>query len=149
MSEFKQRLTEQVKEAMRARESDRLTLLRTLQAAIKQLEIDSRQTLDDAAVLTILEKQRKQRQESLAAYQKAGRDDLAAREQAELTIISEFMPQALTETELAGLIDQAMQDSGATSARDMGKVMALLKPQIAGRADSAQVAALIKQRLSA
>lgn len=149
MSELKQRLTEQVKEAMRARESDRLTLLRTLQAAIKQLEIDSRQTLDDAAVLTILEKQRKQRQESLAAYQKAGRDDLAAREQAELTIISEFMPQALTETELAGLIDQAMQDSGATSARDMGKVMALLKPQIAGRADSAQVAALIKQRLSA
>lgn len=153
--ELKTRLTESVKSAMRERQSDRLAVLRGLQAAIKQVEIDRRAELGDDSllsddqVLALLEKQIKQRKESIAAYNNASREDLAAKEQFELDIIAEFLPAALTEAELNELITNEIAAQNATSIRDMGKVMNALRPQIAGRADAAAVSAQIKAKLSA
>jgi len=148
MSELKLRLTESVKSAMRERLSDRLSVLRGVQAAIKQIEVDTREELDDARVLALLEKQLKQRKESISAYTNAGRDDLAKKEQFELEVISEFLPVAMTSEELEALIANEITAQGATSIRDMGKVMNALRPLIAGRADASDVSARIKAKLS-
>ena len=149
MSELKTRLTESVKTAMRERQSDRLSVLRGVQAAIKQVEIDDRVELNDAQVLALLEKQMKQRKESISAYNNANRADLAAKEQFELDVITEFLPAAMSDDELNALIANEISAQNATSIRDMGKVMNALRPQIAGRADAADVSARIKAKLSA
>lgn len=148
MSELKTRLTESVKTAMRERQSERLSVLRGVQAAIKQVEIDDRVELNDAQVLALLEKQMKQRKESISAYNNANRADLAAKEQFELDVITEFLPAAMSDDELNALIANEITAQNATSIRDMGKVMNALRPQIAGRADAADVSARIKAKLS-
>lgn len=148
MTDYKTRLTDTLKDAMRAREMDRVAVIRSVQAAIKQIEIDGQTSLDDAGVLAVLEKQLKQRRESISAYTAAGRQDLADREQAEIDVITGFLPQPLTDAELDALISDAIAAQGASSIRDMGKVMNALRPQIAGRADAAAVSARIKARLS-
>lgn len=149
MSELKARIGEAVKAAMRAGDKPRLATLRMVSAAIKQKEVDSRESLDDAAVLAVLDKMVKQRRESLAQYRDAGRDDLADREQAELDVIAEFLPRPLSEAELDALIDEAVSATGAASLRDMGKVMGELKPRVQGRADMGAVSARVKARLGA
>lgn len=149
MSELKARIGEAVKAAMRAGDKPRLATLRMVSAAIKQKEVDSRESLDDAAVLAVLDKMVKQRRESLAQYREAGRDDLADREQAELDLIAEFLPRPLSEAELDALIDEAVSATGAASLRDMGKVMGELKPRVQGRADMGAVSARVKARLGA
>ena len=149
MSELKLRLTESVKSAMRERLSDRLSVLRGVQAAIKQIEVDTREELDDVRVLALLEKQIKQRKESISAFNNAGRDDLSQKEQFELEVISEFLPAAMTTQELDALITHEIATQNASSIRDMGKVMNALRPLIAGRADAGDVSARIKAKLSA
>jgi|SRR5690606_4079918 len=148
MSELKVKINESVKAAMRAGDKARLGTLRLISAALKQREIDERIELTDADVLEILSRMVKQRRESISHYEQAGRHELAAREQAEIDIISEFLPEPLSAAELDALIDQAIADTGAASMRDMGKVMGHLRPRIQGRADPAVVSARVKQRLS-
>lgn len=133
---------------MRARERERLGTLRLVTAAIKQREIDERISLDDSQVLAVLDKMVKQRRESISQFEAAGREDLAARERAELAVLQTYLPAALTPDEIERLIDDAIAASGAQSARDMGAVMALLRPQVQGRADMAEVSRLVKARLS-
>ena len=147
MSELKNQIAETLKTAMRARNMDELAVLRGLQAAIKQIEIDDRVSLDDAQVLAVIEKQLKQRRESIAAYQAANRQDLVDKEQFEATVISVFLPAALTEAEVDQLISDEIQAQAASSIRDMGKVMNALRPKIMGKADAAAVSAKIKARL--
>lgn len=149
MSDLKTRLSEDLKTAMRARSTDRIAVLRGVQAAIKQIEIDTRVSLDDAQVLNVIEKQLKQRRESIAAYNTANRPDLAEKEQFEADIIAEFLPQALSEAEIDALIATEIATQNASSIRDMGKVMNALRPQIAGKADAALVSAKIKAKLGA
>lgn len=145
---YKIQITEALKTAMRARDMDTVTVIRNVQAAIKQIEVDTREELDDARVLAVLEKQIKQRKESISAFEGAGREDLAAKERSEIGVISQFLPSALSEQELEALIAQEINNQGATTIRDMGKVMNALRPQIAGRADAAAVSATIKAKLS-
>lgn len=147
MSALKARLSDAMKDAMRAKDSARLGVLRMALAALKQIEVDERVELDDARVLAVLEKLIKQRRESVAAYQGAGREDLAATERAEIAVLEEFLPARLTDGELDALIEAAVAEAGATTARDMGKVMNLLRPQITGRADGADVSKRVKARL--
>jgi hypothetical protein len=137
-----------MKAALRAKESARLATLRLLLAAMKQKEVDERVELEDADVLAILEKMIKQRRESIAQFEKASREDLAARERAEIEVLETYLPQKLGEAEVAQAVAQAVAESGAAGIKDMGKVMALLKPRLAGRADMGQVSALVKARLS-
>jgi hypothetical protein len=137
-----------MKAAMKAKEKERLVVIRSMLAAIKQVEIDNQIELDDAAVLAVLDKAMKQRRDAQQQYLDADRPDLADQEAFEMTVIQDFMPQALTEDEINGLIDEAMAQSGASNMQDMGKVMGLLKPQMQGRADMAQVSKLIKAKLS-
>jgi uncharacterized protein YqeY len=144
---LKQRLDEDVKAAMRARDRDRLGTLRLITAAIKQREVDERIVLDDAQVLAVLDKMVKQRRESIAQFDAAGRTDLADKERLELGILQEFLPAALTPAEIDRLIADAITASGAQSARDMGAVMALLRPQVQGRADMSDVSRRVKARL--
>ncbi len=132
---------------MKGGEKDRLKVLRMLTAAIKQKEVDERVELDDAQVLAIIDKQVKQRRESIEQYTAGGRVDLAAAEQAEIDILSEFLPEPLGEDELAAMIDQAIADTGAASMADMGKVMGQLKPKVQGRADMKQVSAAVRTKL--
>ena len=148
MSELKNQIAETLKTAMRARNMDELAVLRGLQAAIKQIEIDDRVSLDDTQVLAVIEKQLKQRRESIAAYQAANRQDLVDKEQFEATVISVFLPAALTEAEVDQLISDEIQAQAASSIRDMGKVMNALRPKIMGKADAAAVSAKIKARLA-
>lgn len=148
-SPLKLNITDNVKAAMRAKEKERLATLRQITAAIKQVEVDNRQDLDDEGIITILTKMCKQRRDSLSQFQAAGRDDLAAIEIAELAIIEEFMPAAMTEQEIADAIQAAIAESGASSARDMGAVMNILRPQLQGRADMGAVSGLVKAALSA
>ena len=148
MSELKTRISDAVKAAMRAGEKTRLGTLRMMSAAIKQKEVDERREMRDADLLAILDKMVKQRRESLEQYEAAGRNELAAVEHAEIAIIAEFLPQPLSDAEIDALIDQAIHDSGAESVRDMGKVMAQVKPQAQGRADMGAVSARVKARLS-
>lgn len=148
MSVLKDRLQADMKAAMKAGEKDRLGVIRLIMAAIKQREVDERIQLDDAQVLAVLDKMVKQRRESIAQFQSAGRDDLVAAEQAELGVIQDYLPQALSETEVESLINEALAESGASGIGDMGKVMAILKPKMQGRADMAAVSARVKSLLS-
>jgi uncharacterized protein YqeY len=145
---LKLRITDDMKAAMRAKETARLGTIRLLLAAIKQREVDERIELDDAAVSSIVEKLIKQRKDSISQFQAAGRDDLVAAEQAELVVLQAYLPEQLSAAEIEAAVVAAVAESGATSARDMGKVMGLLKPRLAGRADMGQVSALIKARLA-
>ena len=145
---LKVRITTEMKAAMRAKDKPRLGTIRLIQSEIKRIEVDERIELDDARVLAILDKMSKQRRDSLSQFSDAGRDDLAAQEQIELDLIAEFLPAALNTEELQTLIEQAVATSGAQAMSDMGKVMAILKPQVQGRADMAAVSKQIKARLS-
>ena len=148
MTTLKSQITEVLKVTMRAKEMDKLTVIRGLQAAIKQIEVDERVELDDSRVLAVIEKQIKQRKESIKAFEGANRQDLASKEQAEVEILSQFLPAAMTEEELDSVIEQTILAQQATSIKDMGKVMNSLRPIIAGRADPAQVSAKIKANLA-
>ena len=145
---LKLRITDDMKAAMRAKETARLGTIRLLLAAIKQKEVDERIELDDAAVSSIVEKLIKQRKDSISQFQAAGRDDLVAAEQAELIVLQAYLPEQLSSAEVEAAVVAAIAESGAASARDMGKVMGLLKPRLAGRADMGQVSAQIKARLA-
>jgi uncharacterized protein YqeY len=144
---LKERIQEDVKDAMRAKDKPRLATIRLITAAIKQREVDERIELDDTQVLVVLDKMCKQRRESISQFEQAGRDDLAAQEKAELELIQQYLPEQLSEAEINELIDAAMQATGASSMKDMGKVMGQLKPKLQGRADMGAVSALIKARL--
>ncbi|NHC02246.1 GatB/YqeY domain-containing protein [Acinetobacter sp. 187] len=148
MTTLKTQITDVLKAAMRAKEMDKLTVIRGLQAAIKQIEVDERVELDDNRVLAVIEKQIKQRKESIKAFEGANRQDLASKEQAEVEVLSQFLPAAMTEEELDSVIEQTIAAQQATSIKDMGKVMNSLRPIIAGRADPAQVSAKIKAKLA-
>lgn len=148
MTTLKNQITDVLKATMRAKEMSKLTVIRGLQAAIKQIEVDERIELGDAQVLAVIEKQIKQRKESVKAFEGANRQDLASKEQAELEILSQFLPEAMTEEELDSIIAQTITAQEATSMKDMGKVMNSLRPLIAGRADPAQVSAKIKSKLA-
>ena len=137
-----------MKSAMKNGDKGRLATIRLILAAVKQVEVDTREDVDDQSMLAILDKMAKQRRESISQFEQAGREDLVAKETQELNIITEFLPKALSEEEISELIDQAMQDTAASSMKDMGKVMGILKPQIQGRADMGKVSQLIKSRLS-
>lgn len=145
---LKERITEDMKAAMRSGDKERLGVIRMLQAAIKQREVDERITLDDAQVTTALEKMLKQRKESIAQFEQGGRADLVAKESAEVTVLQAYLPEQLSATELDALIDSAIKSSGAASIKDMGKVMAIVKAAAAGRADMGAVGARIKVRLA-
>ena len=148
MSELKARLQEDVKAAMRAGDKQRLSTLRLAMAALKQREVDDRVELDDAAILAILEKMLKQRRDSIEQFEKAGRDDLVAQETAEVEVLSSYMPEQLSDAELAQVVDATITSLGASSMQDMGKVMGQLKGELSGRADMAQVSQLVRAKLS-
>ncbi|MCK5639397.1 MAG: GatB/YqeY domain-containing protein [Gammaproteobacteria bacterium] len=146
---LKQRITDDVKTAMRAKDKARLGTLRLITSAIKQIEVDERIELDDSRVLVVLDKMVKQRRDSISQFRDAGREELVEIEEQELVIIQEYMPAALSEEELSALIDEAISASGAASMQEMGKVMGILKPKVQGRADMGAVSATIKAKLSA
>ena len=144
---LKEDIQQDMKEAMRAGDKQRLGTIRLILAAIKQREVDERITLDDQQVTAVLDKMSKQRRESLSQYEKAGRDDLAEQEAYELKLIQAYLPEPLGEEEINQLIDAAISETGASSLKDMGKVMGILKPKLQGRADMGAVSAKIKTRL--
>ena len=146
---LKERITEDMKAAMRAKDQPRLSAVRLLLAAMKQKEVDERVELTDADVLSIIEKMLKQRRESIAQYESAGRTDLADVEKFESGVLSQYLPQQLGDAEVVEAVAAAIAESGAAGPKDMGKVMALLKPRLAGRADMGRVSGLVKSRLSA
>ena len=145
---LKTRITEDMKNAMRARDATRLTTIRMLLAAMKQREVDERIELSDTDVVTIIDKMIKQRRESIAAFDSGGRPELAAAERAEIELLQAYMPQQLGEAEIDALIAAAMVAAGGSGMAAMGKIMATLKPQLAGRADMTQVSAKVKARLA-
>ncbi|QDQ80855.1 GatB/YqeY domain-containing protein [Paraburkholderia megapolitana] len=145
---LKEQITEDMKAAMRARETERLGTIRLLLAAIKQREVDERITLDDAAVTAVIDKMIKQRKDSISQFEAAGRDDLVAKENAELVVLSAYMPAQLSADEVAAEIQAAVAQTGAAGPQDMGKVMGVLKPKLAGRADMTAVSAQVKAALS-
>ena len=145
---LKTRLQDDMKVAMKAGDKARLGVIRLILAAVKQREVDERIMLDDVAVLAVLDKMLKQRRDSISQYEQAGREDLAAQERFEVAVCQEYLPAALADDEIATLIDAAITGSGAASVKDMGKVMAVLKPQLQGRADLAAVSATVKARLA-
>ena len=144
---LKERIGEDMKSAMRASEKDRLSTIRLIQAAIKQREVDERVVLDDAQVVSIIEKMVKQRKESIVQFEKGDRPDLAAREREEIGLLQTYLPEPLSEAELDAIIQDALASSGATSVREMGKAMAIVKSKAAGRADMSVVAGRIKVAL--
>lgn len=146
---LKNKIQKDIEAAMRARDQKRLTALRLITAAIKQIEVDKRIELDDQTILGVLDKMSKQRRESLELYQSAGRDDLAAQEQFELDLIAAYLPEALSDAEVATLIRQAMAETGASSIRDMGAVMNKLREAVQGRADMKAVSQAVKTQLGA
>ncbi|MDZ3798863.1 MAG: GatB/YqeY domain-containing protein [Xanthomonadales bacterium] len=145
---LKQRLTDDMKAAMKGGDKGSLGVIRLVNAAIMQKEVDERIELDDAAVLAVLEKMVKQRKDSVSQYEGAGREDLAAIERAEIVVIERYLPAKLDEAAIAAVIEAAIASTGATGAADMGKLMGVLKPQLAGQADMGQVSALVKRRLA-
>jgi len=145
---LKDRISEDMKSAMRARDTARLSALRLLLAALKQVEVDERKVLTDAEVVAVIEKMLKQRRDSIQQYEAAQRQDLADAEKFEVTVLKTYMPEALSEEQLQAAVAKAVADSGAKGPQDMGKVMALLKPVLAGRADMGKVSALVKARLA-
>lgn len=144
---LKQQVTEDMKTAMRAKDAPRLSAIRMLLAAIKQREVDERIEMEDEQVLAVIEKMLKQRRDSISQYEAAGRQDLVDVEQFEVSVLQTYLPQPLTDDEVVALLEQAIQATGAAGMKDMGKVMAILKPQITGRADAGKVSALVKSRL--
>jgi len=148
MPDLKQRINDNVKDAMRAKEKERLKTLRLITAAIKQIEVDKRIELDDDAVIAVLEKMLKQRKDSIEAFEKADRNELADIEKAEMLIIKEYMPEQMSDVEVDALIDDAIASTGAATMKDMGKVMGMLKAPLAGKADMGAVSSKIKTKLS-
>jgi hypothetical protein len=145
---LKQQITDDMKTAMRAKETARLGAIRLLLAAMKQREVDERIELSDADIIAIIEKMNKQRRDSISQYQAAGRQDLADVEIFEMGVLANYMPQQLSDAEIGAAVAEAIAATGAASAQDMGKVMAVIKPKLAGRADMGKVSALIKAQLS-
>jgi len=141
-------ISEDMKSAMRAKDSVRLGTIRLLQAAIKQREVDERIELTDADVISVIEKMLKQRRDSITAYESANRADLADVEKAEVVVLQTYLPKQLTEEEVSALLEQVVADTGAASMKDMGKVMAAIKPLVAGKADMGKISGLIKSRLA-
>lgn len=148
MSELKQRITEDMKTAMRAKEKDKLMTIRNILAVIKQQEVDTREELDDTAVLAIIDKLAKQRRESIAQFSEAGRDDLVAQEELELGFIQDYLPEPLSDAEVEKLVADAIASTGAESMKDMGKVMAQIKPAAQGRADMGKISGMIKAAIN-
>ena len=146
---LKDKITEDMKNAMRAKESERLGTIRMITAAIKQREVDERIALDDTQVLSVIEKMIKTRKDSVVQFQSGGRDDLVAKEQKEIDLLQAYLPAQLSDTELDALIAQSIAEAGATSIKEMGKAMAILKQKAAGRADMAAVSAKLKAKLGA
>lgn len=142
------KLRDEMKATMRSGDKPRLGVIRLVLAAIKQREVDERIELNDDQVLLVLDKMVKQRRESLAQYQQAGRDDLATQEEYEIGVLQDFLPEALSEEEISAMISDAIEQTGAASIRDMGKVMGIIKPKMQGRADMSAVSAVIKQQLN-
>ena len=149
MSAIVKSVKDSIKEAMRAKAKERLMVLRNMTSEFKRVEVDERVEVDDARAILILDKMQKQRRDSISQYELAGRDDLAALEKTELEVISTFLPAALNEQELIDLVASAIAQVGATSMADMGKVMAIIKPQTVGRADNSQVSKQVKALLTA
>jgi hypothetical protein len=148
VSALKQRINDDVKTAMRSKNKERLGVLRLITAAFKQKEVDERIELDDTMVLAIMDKMSKQIRDSIQQFERAGRDDLAQKEAFELGIIQEYLPAQLTKDEIKQIITESIEATGAESAKDMGKVMGVLKPRLQGRADMRKVSGLVKQQLS-
>jgi uncharacterized protein YqeY len=146
---LRERLNDEIKSAMKAREPERLAALRLMLAAVKQREVDERVTLDDAGVISVVEKMIKQRRDSIAQFEKAARQDLVDKERFEIGVIEAYLPQQLGAVEIEAIVAEAIAASGAKSAADMGKVMGLVKPRVAGRADMGKVSALVKGKLGA
>ena len=146
---LKQRIESDMKDAMRAKDKERLGTIRLILAAIKQREVDERITLSNTDILAVLDKMVKQRRDSIAQFEQAGRQELANKEAAEVTVIQKYMPAALSEDEVDTMIADAIANSGAASPQDIGKIMALLKPQLQGRADMGLVSRKVKEKLSA
>jgi len=144
---LKDRITEDMKQAMRSKESARLSAIRLLLAAIKQREVDERITLDDAQIVGVVDKMIKQRRESIAQYEKAGRQDLVDAEAFELQVLQAYLPQQLSEAEVEAIVVQGIAEAGATAMADMGKVMNVIRPKLAGRADMGRVSKLVKDKL--
>ncbi|MGB0494813.1 MAG: GatB/YqeY domain-containing protein [Kangiellaceae bacterium] len=147
MSDLLLQIKADMKEAMRNKEKVRLTAIRMLLAAVKQIEVDQRIEVDDTGVLAILDKMIKQRKDSISQFEAAGRQELADNEKEEIEALQGYMPQALSQDEIASLVDSALKETGAETMRDMGKVMAILKPQLQGRADMGAVSGIIKSKL--
>jgi uncharacterized protein YqeY len=145
---LRDRVNEDMKAAMKARDAERLGTVRLLLAAMKQREVDERITLDDAAVVSVIEKMLKQRKDSVAQYEKAGRQDLADKEKQEMVVLQAYLPQQMTDPEIEAVVAEAVASTGAVAPADMGKVMAIVKPKVAGRADMGRVSALVKAKLS-
>jgi uncharacterized protein len=145
---LREQLTEDIKTAMKAREAEKLGALRLLLSAVKQREVDERITLDDAGVIAVIEKMIKQRKDSISQFEKAARHDLADKEKFELGILEAYLPQQLSQAEVEAIVADAVAASGAKSPADMGKVMAAVKPKLAGRADMGKVSALVKGKLT-
>ncbi len=145
---LKATILDDMKTAMRAKDAPTLSTIRLLQAAIKQREVDERIELDDTNVISVIEKMLKQRRDSIAAYESANRQDLADVEKQEITVLQKYLPQPLSESEVAEIIEAAISETGAASMKDMGKVMGIIKPQVAGRADMGKLSGLIKAKLS-
>jgi uncharacterized protein len=145
---LKAQITEDMKTAMRAKDSARLGAIRLLLSAIKQREVDERIELTDADVISVIEKMLKQRRDSIAAFESAKRDDLADIEKFEVSVLQTYMPKQMSDAEISAIVDQVIADSGAQGAKDMGKVVGLLKPLVAGVADMGKVSGLIKTKLS-
>ena len=148
MSALKAQIQDAMKTAMKGGDKPRLAVIRLMLAALKQVEVDERIELDDTRVIAILDKMVKQRRESISQFAPAGRDDLVVKEQAEIDIIADYLPQALGEDEIEAIINQAISETGASSMKEMGKVMALVRPQLVGRADRGIVSGKIKALLS-
>ena len=144
---LKQRLTDDMKAAMKGGDKERLGVIRLVNAAIKQREVDERIALDDAQVLAVMEKMLKQRKDSVSQYEAAGREDLASVERFEMGVIQAYLPAPLSAGEIDAIVARAIAEAGASSPKDMGKVVALVKPQVAGRADMGEVSARVKQKL--
>jgi len=145
---LREQLTEDIKTAMKAREAERLAALRLMLAAVKQREVDERVTLDDAGVISVVEKMIKQRKDSIAQYEKAARQDLADRERYEISVVEAYLPKQMSQQEIEAAVAEALAATGAKSAADMGRIMGVLKPRLAGRADMGKVSALVKARLA-
>jgi hypothetical protein len=145
---LREQLNDDIKNAMRARDSERLNALRLLSAAAKQREVDERITLDDAALIAIVEKEIKKRRESIAQYEKGQRQDLADKEKFEISVIEAYLPKQLSQAEIDAIVAEVLASTGAKSPADMGKVMGVLKPKLAGKADMGKVSAMVKAKLA-